>query len=143
MLQDVLRKLGWAAAVAAGVTCILHLFLGWLRIYPLGPEHPQFLPSRLFREDVLENAAWVTGLFCLMEIVALALCAKLVLKASCRLVLAVTAVVSAVAVVLFAFPVPWFHFDTPPGAVAFFLSFVVLTFALLYGGLHLPKFRNT
>jgi hypothetical protein len=143
MLPDLLRKLGLAAVAAAGMTSGVHLFLGWLIIYPLGPEHPEVLPRTLFREDVLESAPWVIGLFSFFEIIALAISLRLLERASCRLVLTVAGAVPAVVVVLFTLRVPWIYFDTPPGAVTFFQVFVLLTVALLYAGLHFTKTRRT
>ena len=143
MLADVIRKLAWAGIIAAVLTCATHLLVGWLSIYPLGPAHPEVLPSRAFHEDVLDPAAWVTVLFAFMEIVALGISCKLLVKAPLGLVLTVAGLVPGLIVLLFAARVPWFYFDSPPGAVAFFFAFVLLTFLSLYAGLRLTKTRST
>src|SRR4051794_28859664 len=111
MFADIARKLLWAGIIAAVLSCTTHLLVGWLWIYPFGPAHPEVLPSRAFREDVLDPAAWVTVLFSLIEVVALGISFKLLAKARPRLVLTVAGLVPVTAVLLCSARAPWFLID--------------------------------
>jgi hypothetical protein len=81
----------------------------------------------------------VTVLFALLEVVALSISFKMFAKARLGLVLAVAGLVPIIVVLLSAARVPWLYFGSPPGAAALFLAFVLLTFLLLYAGLHFTK----
>ena len=116
--REFIRKFGLAAVVAIFTSCCAYVFLGWLYIYPLGAEHPEVAPRRLF-EDLLSAVVWVTAIFACLQLVALGCAFRLVAKASALLVAIVAGVVPAFILTLSLLFRRSISFDTPPGAVVF------------------------
>jgi len=88
-----MRKLFWAAVAAALASGAAYSAASWITICALAPEHPEYLPKRLFNEALLYAPALILS-FTVFELVALICAARRVAKASSSCVISTAAEVS-------------------------------------------------
>lgn len=95
-----MRKLFWAAVAAALASAAAYAAAAWITICALAPEHPEYLPKKLFFEALSFAPALILS-FMVFELAALICAARRVAKASSSCVVSTAAEVSGlVALVL-------------------------------------------
>jgi len=141
-LRNILNKLAVGTFTAWGCLFACMLGVGWLFIFPGGPEHPE-VSARLRWSDLWSTVVWVAPLLALLQLISFALAARMVSKLRMRFLMIVAAGVPILIGIL-ALVLPWLvGFETPAKAIVFFLAFVGLTFGALRWLLFFPNTHET